>query len=56
MVVEFCAVGGSSRIDIHKCLRSVCGEDATGITQLDTGSVIFRAVRRTLVTGLAAAS
>jgi hypothetical protein len=54
VVVEFRTVECSSPIQIHRCLRSMYGEDAIDVSS-DAGSVILRLVKRTLVTGPAAA-
>jgi hypothetical protein len=47
-------VKGSSPIEIHRCLRSVCGEDAIDVNS-DDGSFVLRALKRTVVTGPAQA-
>lgn len=54
VVTEFLTAEGSSPIEIHRRLRSVHGEDAIMLVQLDAGSVVLREVKRILVTGLAA--
>jgi hypothetical protein len=50
VLIEFLIVEGSGLIEIHCCLRNVCGEDAIDISS-DTGSVFLRVVERISVTG-----
>lgn len=52
LVIEVFTAEGS--IPIHRCLRGVCGEDAIDISS-DAGSVVLRAVKRTMVAGTAVA-
>lgn len=55
VVIELLTVEGSSLIEIHhRCLRSVYAEVAIYVN-LNAGSVILRAVERSLVTGPARA-
>ena len=51
---EFHTVGGSSPKEIHRYLSSVDGGDAIHVSS-DAGPVVLRPVRKTLVTGPAAA-
>jgi hypothetical protein len=48
--IEFFTAEGCSPIEIHRCLRSMFGEDAIDCAS-DAGSVTLRAVTRTLLTG-----
>ena len=41
-------------IEIHRCLRSVCGEDAIDVSSVRCWIHHFRVVERKLVTGPAA--
>lgn len=59
-VIEFLDADGSSPIEIERCLRSTCDnddddDDAIDVSS-DTKSIILKAVKRTLVTGPAAAN
>jgi hypothetical protein len=54
VVIEFLTTGGSSLLEIHRCVRGVCGEDAIAVSS-DAGAIILRVVERTLLTGPAAA-
>jgi len=68
-VTEFLTADGSSPLMIHRCLRSTCGDDdddddgggdddddyAIDVSK-DNASTILKAVKRTLVTGPAAAN
>ena len=54
MVIELFTAEGSSLVEIYRYLRSVYGEDAVDVS-LDGGSVVLRAVERTLKMGLAEA-
>jgi hypothetical protein len=55
VVIELLTVEGSSLIEFHhRCQRSVCAEVAIFVN-LNSGSVILRAVERSLMTGPARA-
>jgi hypothetical protein len=49
VVTELFTVEGFSPIELHRSLRSVYGEDAIDATS-DAGSIVVRAVKRTLLT------
>jgi hypothetical protein len=49
VVIEFLTVEGLSPTEIHRSMRSVYGEYAIGVSS-DAGSIVVRAVKRTLLT------
>jgi len=53
VVTEVFTVEGFSPTEIHRSLRSVCGEDASDASS-NAGSIVIRAVKRTLLTHPAA--
>lgn len=46
MVIEFFTAEGSSPVEIHVLLRSVCGDDTIDVNS-DAGFTISRAVKKT---------
>jgi hypothetical protein len=55
VVTVFLTAEGSSQIEIHILLRSMRGDNAIDVSS-DTGSIILRAVKRTMMAGPAAAN
>jgi len=53
VVIEFLTVEGFSPTEIYRSLKSVYGEDAIDASS-DSGSIVVRAVKRTVLTRSAA--